>query len=439
MRAKKRIAQTVALVLSLGISQAVFGENLQEVYDLSLTSDPSLQAAEAGYLAALEAKPQARSAFRPQLNANAGYELHDQSFDDSPNRNGDYDFSRLSYGLNLSQSLYNKPARVQLDQADSSISKAEANIVASRQNQIVSVAEAYFNVLSAADNLEFAKAEKDAISRQLEQSRERFEVGLIAITDVREAEAQYDLAVSQEISAENQLNIALENLQVIMGKAPQKLATLQEAFEPTEPNPTSIEDWVKLALENSLALRAATHDLDAAKLEVKKAKAGNLPTIGASASYGVQDDDDGLSEGNAADTALGLSLTWPIYNGGLTSSQTRQAEHQYLQAKESFELQRRQIVRQTRAAYLNVLASISQVKALKQALKSTQTAHETAKAGFEVGTRTAVDVLLALRETYRAQSNYASARYNYILEMFRLKQAAGTLSAADIKDINKWL
>lgn len=434
MQAKKHLFRSIALVLTMGLSQATFSEDLQEIYDLAVASDPSLRAAEAGYLAALEAKPQARSGFRPQLNASGGYELHDQS-----TTVGDADFGRLTYGLSLSQTLYNKALKLQNSQADISLEKAEADIISARQAQILSVAEAYFSVLSAQDNLEFAKAEKEAIARQLEQSRERFEVGLIAITDVREAEAQFDLSVSQEISAENQLDIALENLHVFIGRPPENLATLQESFEPILPEPASIDEWVKVALDNSLTLRAATHDVETARLQIKRNKAGNLPTIGASAVYGAQDDDNGFTDGKTEDTSLGLSLSWPIYNGGLTSSQTRQAQHQYTQAKQGLELQRRQTVRQTRAAYLNVLASISQVKALKQALKSTQTAHETALAGFEVGTRTAVDVLLALRETYRAQSNYASARYNYMLELFRLKQAAGTLNVNDIQAINKWL
>lgn len=430
--------------LSIALASPMAGaEDLLDVYRLAQQSDPTLRAAEAGYQAALQAKPQAKAPLKPQINASAGIEKHDQTFADTdPNTSAffrDSKFTRKNYGLRLDQTLYNRALTQQLKQANAQVSKADAEVISARQSQILNVAESYFNALAAIDNMAFVEAEKTAIARQLTQSQQRFEVGLIAITDVKEAQAQYDLAVAQEIDAKNQYNIAMENLQVLIGHLPTDLQPLSNTFKPVAPNPESIEKWVSIALENSLSLRAAQRQLEIAKAEVARQGAGHLPTLGLKAEHGVQDDDSGFNQGESADTVIGLELNLPIYNGGLVKSRTKQARLNHQQAIQQAELQRRETIRQTRAAYLNTVAGISRVKALEQALASTRSAHETAEAGFEVGTRTAVDVLLALRETYRAQRDYARARYDTILQTFRLKQAAGTLSEADITETNNWL
>lgn len=438
MKMQNRGLASLALACCL-MTNPLAAESLQEIYDLALTTDPALGAAEAQYQAALQAKPQARAALLPQINAQAGLDLIDMDYSDTASVFTDDSFSRKSFGIRLDQALYNKNSRIRLSQADSQIAQAEAQIRDARQNLIVRTAEAYFNVLSANDSLDFARAEKEAISRQLEQSRERFEVGLIAITDVKESEAKHDLAVAEEIDAENQLNISAENLQVIIGRLPENLRPLNDSFELTGPEPADIQKWVETALDNSLPLRAARHALEIAEKEVERRRAGHHPTLGLKAEVGGQDDDGGFNKGQAINSSVGLEFKLPLYSGGLTSAQVSEASHLHTQARNNFELQRRESVRQTRASYLNVLAGISRVKALKQALGSTRIAAEAAQAGFEVGTRTAVDVLLALRETYRAQRDYSRARYDYILSAFRLKQAAGTLTAGDITEINRWL
>ncbi len=446
MKMSKTLTGVSVSILSLSIllaSPLAGAEDLSDIYKQAQQSDPSLRAAEAGYRAALQAKPQALAPLKPQITANAGLERHDQTFSDTSATTSaffrDSDFIRNNYGIRLDQTLYNRSLSQQLKQANSQVDKAEADIVAARQKQILDVTETYFNALSAVDNMEFAGAEKTAIARQLTQSKERFEVGLIAITDVKEAQAQYDLAVAQEIDAKNQYNIAMENVQVLVGHLPTDLQPLSETFAPTSPQPANIEEWVAIALENSLALKAAQHQQAISKAEVSRQKAGHLPTIGLRAEHGVQDDDSGFNEGKSADTILGLQLNLPLYAGGLVKSRTTQAKLTLEQARQQTELQRRVTIRETRAAYLTIVAGISRVKALQQALISTKSAHETAEAGFEVGTRTAVDVLLALRETYRARRDYSRARYDTILQTFRLKQAAGTLSEKDIMDTNDWL
>ena len=427
------------LIFSSLIVKPVAAESLQDIYQLALTADPTLGAAEAEYQAALQAKPQARAALLPQINAQAGYDLIDSELEDSAEVFRSNSFKRKSYSINLKQVIYNKDNWLRLAQADGQIAQAEARIQAARQELMVRTAEAYFDALSAKDSLEFAEAEKEAIGRQLEQSRERFEVGLIAITDVKESEAKHDLAIAEEIDAQNQLNISNENLQAIIGRLPENLQPLKEAFELVTPEPANIQKWEDSALENSLPLRAAQFDLEIAKKEVDRRRAGHHPTLGLKAQYGSQDDDGGFNRGEAINSSVGLELSLPIYSGGQTSAQIAEATHLHTQARKGFELQRRESIRETRASYLNVIAGISRVKALNQALSSTQTAAEAAQAGFEVGTRTAVDVLLALRETYRAKRDYSRARYDYIVSTFRLKQAAGTLTAQDIAEINRWL
>lgn len=442
----KPLATISASLLSLSIlfaAPVANAEDLLDIYKLAQQSDPSLRAAEAGYRAALQARPQAMASLKPQISANAGIERHDQTFKDTAANTAAFfrnsKFQRNNYGIRLDQTLYNRSLGQQLKQANSQVDKAEVDIIAARQNQILNVAESYFNALSAIDNMAFASAEKTAIARQLTQSKERFEVGIIAITDVKEAQAQYDLSVAQEIDAKNQYNIALENVQVLIGRLPMELQPLSDTFTPANPHPENIEKWVAIALENSVALQSAAHQQAIAKAEVSRQNAGHLPTLGLSAEHGVQDDDNGFNQGKSGDTIIGLQLNLPLYSGGLMKSRTSQAKLTLEQARQQTELQRRTTIRETRAAYLTTVAGISRVKALQQALVSTKSAHETAEAGFEVGTRTAVDVLLALRETYRARRDYSRARYDTILQTFRLKQATGTLSEKDIMDTNDWL
>jgi len=421
------------------MAKPVAAESLQDIYQLALTADPTLGAAEAEYQAALQAKPQARAALLPQINAQAGYDWLGNKFKDSKDFFEDDNFKRRTYGINIDQVLYNKDSWTKFAQADSQIAQAEAQVLAARQDLMVRTTKAYFDALSAKDSLEFAEAEKEAIARQLEQSRERFEVGLIAITDVKESEAQHDLAIAEEIDAQNQLNITGENLQAIIGRLPENLQPLSEKFELITPEPANIQEWEDSALDNSLTLKAAQFTLEAAKKEVDSRRAGHYPTLGLKAQYGSQEDKGGFNKGEAINSSVGLEFNLPIYSGGLTSARVAEATQLQEQARNNFELQRRESIRKTRASYLNVIAGISRVKALNQALSSTETAAEAAQAGFEVGTRTAVDVLLALRETYRAKRDYSRARYDYILNTFRLKQATGTLSAKDIADINRWL
>jgi outer membrane protein len=214
---------------------------------------------------------------------------------------------------------------------------------------------------------------------------------------------------------------------------------LQDDFVPQAPDSSGIDGWVDKAIANSKVLKAAEMGVELAAREVKRRRAGHLPTLSLKAEAGTQDDDGGFSKGKATEKTVGIALKLPIYSGGLVGAQVAEAAELHRQAKQQYELQKREIVRQTRASFLNVQSGISRVKALRQALASTETAAKATQAGFEVGTRTSVDVLLSLRETYRAQRDYSRARYDYIISVLRLKQAAGILGAADLEQINNWM
>lgn len=437
------IQRSLATVVLLTASSMAGAEDLLTVYQMALENDAQLAAAEASYQASLEGKPQARSALLPQVDAQASYSTSDRTIDARGNTI-DYEPESTQWGLNLSQSVYRHQNWVAFDQADNRVAQAKAELEASRQDLVVRVAEAYFDVLGAEDNLRFARAEKDAIGRQLEQSQKRFEVGLIAITDVKESQSRYDQAVATEIEAINTLDNAREVLQVITGQYIESVDPLSESLPLVKPNPSDIDAWTQTALEQNLQLRAAKLSLEVAQKEISRQRGGHYPYVDLNASYTNSSDDNynltiGEYTSDTEDTTILLQATLPLYAGGSTSSLVRQARSNFQQAQQQTELQRRETVRQTRASYLNVQAAIASVQALSRVLESNRTAAEATEAGFEVGTRTAVDVLITLSNVFQGERDYARSRYQYVLNGLRLKQAAGTLSEGDVQEINRWI
>jgi outer membrane protein len=423
----------------LGLSGSVVAENLREIYQLAKTNDPQYKAAQAAYLADSEVRAQARSVLLPQLNATIF--KTDNEFEliaPAPSTTTDYETD--GYTLTLNQTIYHHDYYLQLNQADAQVAAATAQLRDAEQALVLRVAQNYFDVLAAIDNQVFARAEKKAISEQLQQAKQRFNVGLTAITDVHEAQARYDQAVAQDIVAENQLAISLEALRELTGTAHKDLQALGESNPLVIPEPQEVKQWVDMALAQNLPLLVAQKNLEIARDEVSRQRAGHYPTLDLVAQKSSIDSTSPLAmyeEGE--DTSISLQLNIPLYSGGNTSSRTREAAYRYQQAKENFESARRETERLARNAYLGVVANISQVTALKQALASSQIALEATQAGFEVGTRTAVDVLDSQRELFLAKRNYARARYDYILETLRLKQAAGLLKEQDLLQINNWL
>lgn len=434
---KLKLSFTAVASLSL-LSFASSAEDLVSVYKAAIQNDSQFRAAQAEYQALLETKNQSIASFLPTISANAFYS--DNSDDSSLTSSTDYKSD--GYSLNLTQPLYRHANYVGLTQADATVAQATAMFEYAKQDLIIRVVKQYFAVLAAFDDLEFAKAERKSIKRQLKQTQQRFNVGLIAITDVHEAKARYDQAVARAIVAENTLAISQETLREITTKDHSNLAFLSTDHPLVKPEPADVSQWIKTANNQNTLLIASRKNVDVARAEVSRQKSGHYPTLDLTASHANTDYGSGSPFFGGSDktsNSVSLQLNIPLYQGGLVNSLTRAAEQRLVQAQEKLEQQKRATERQTRNSYLSVVANISQVKALKQALASSQVALEATQAGFEVGTRTTVDVLNSQRELYRARRDYAQVRYNYVLETLSLKLAAGTLSVVNIEQLNPWL
>ncbi len=425
-------------VATLLLPQSVYAGGLLDNYLLARDNDPQLKAAEATRLAQNETKSQSIALLLPNISFRGNT---DKVSSETTNSNFfpavKEDYSSKGYSLNITQAVYHHDYWVGLRQADATVAQAEADYGVAKQELMVRLASSYFDLLAAQDNLDFARAEKQATTRQLEQAKQRFEVGLIAITDVHEAQAQYDLTVAQEISADNLLANAREALQEITGQYEQAPLSLKKEIPLISPEPSDIEKWVKQATQHNLNLKSAQFASEVASEEINRQRAGHFPTLDIVASRTNRDTGGLTGRINDTDT-ISLQLNVPLFAGGAVNSRTRQAAYRADAAKQNLIQARRTVMRQTRNAYLGVMAEISRVKALRQAVISTAKANEATQAGFEVGTRTIVDVLVSQRELFRAKRDYARSRYDYILNTFRLKQAAGSLAQADISAINKW-
>lgn len=435
------VAKYLGLVATLLVAPCSQAENLLEVYQSARTNDPNYLAAIAEYDAAREAAPQAWSAVYPQINFQGTHsEVDEERTLTGTGTVTNYDYDSDTYVLSLKQTIYNQKQFDRISQAGAEVAVAEAGLNNAGHELILRAAQTYFDVLGAQDNLRFAQAEKNAIEQQLRQTRERFKVGLTAITDVHEAQARFDQAVASEIEASNNYATSLEALRVITNTRPSTLASLSEQAPLVAPDPADIDAWVKTALDNNLQLIAADKTMQAARHGLGVARSDHYPSLDLQANR--TDHETGGGQFGAFEqegTTVSLVLNVPLFAGGAVNSASRQAAANYERSRQNHELQRRTTVSQARNNYLTVISNISRVQALKQALRSSKTALDATQAGYEVGTRTAVDVLDSQRELFRAERDYARARYDYILGTLRLKQAAGTLSENDLKLVNDWL
>lgn len=440
----------IAACAALACSLAQAGE-LIRVFELAERNDPTFAAARWAREAALEARPQARAALLPVLSAAAFETRGDTTNTFTTNQGGapqrqSNTSTADSSGWNASLSLpvYDHARWLQLAQADDSIALAQARYRAAEQELAIRVVQAYFDVLAAHDRLRFAEAEHRAVERQLEQARKRFEVGLSAVTDVREAEARFDLTVSQKLDAEQGLQAARDALAEIIGMPASRVVPLREQVPLKGPDPNDVQQWIAAALEHNPELLAARHNAALAERDVRIQRAGHYPTLTLTGTHFEQESTQfvfGL--GNfPADTEgdrVTLTLNLPVFSGGLVRSRVRQAIAVREQRKAELTAAERAVERQVRNAYQGVLSGIARVKALRQAVVSAQTALEASEAGLEVGARTAVDVLNAQRELFAARRDYARARYDYLLSVLRLKQAAGRLAFRDVLEVDRLL
>jgi outer membrane protein len=430
-----------ALITYLLVTQPLQAENLLEIYKTALENDPTYLAAYSDYKAIVESKNQSVAPLLPNLNLSAHYSDNKTEYRTTGE---DYDYTETGYNLDLTQAIFRYDYWVALRQANLQVAQAEASFRNARQQLILNVTSRYLEVLAAGDNLTFARSEMKAIGEQLNQTKQRYEVGLSAITDVHEAQARYDQAVAQNIEAENLLANTKENLREVTGQYYEHLAILAEKSPLIAPNPQNVDAWLDVAKDRSLSLIAAEKAMQIAQEEISRNRAGHYPTLDLVASIGYTETDGNtllspVTGREVDDSRIGVQLNLPLYEGGRVSSLTQEAAYRYQQAKDLYEQQRRATERETRSSYLNVLANISSVKAFATALESSKTALQATEAGYEVGTRTAVDVLNSRREVYRAERDYARSRYTYIQETMRLRAAVGTLSEREIAAINKWL
>ncbi len=429
-----------AMIMST-VSAPLYAETLLQVYEHAKQNDAQLKISEMGFLAALEAKPQVLSGLKPQATLSGGPNVGAQ-YTGKRSYGGENTaaYFNIGYDLNLSKVIINKQLDAQIDQVDFSILQSKALLEADRQDLIIRVAEAYFSYLNANDTLAFRKAEKNAIGKQLNQVKAFFEAGRSAITDVKEAQATYDLSVAQIEVANQQIDVSRESLRAITTRYYKQLNGAADNVPLLVPKPNNIEAWAKAAVNNSKDLIAAKHAVEVAQKTIDFEKAANKGTLSLIANQGGDSvfgkdtvDSDTLN------ASVGVQYNLTILDGGNISSRVREARHKLHQSQQQVELQKRLAIQQSRAAYLTIVSGLAQVKALKQALNSSQTAASATQAGFEAGTRTAVDVLLALRNTFSARRDYTSARYDFLLNTLKLKQASGTLSESDVAALSKIL
>ncbi|WP_115717657.1 outer membrane channel protein TolC [Gallaecimonas mangrovi] len=438
----------LSLLVGVGFISQAHAVNLVEVYQQALQNDPTLQQADAKRKAAMSGIDISKADLLPQLTADLGYQFSPkyQDYDSYGDGYTTYEGKTKYWSakISLQQLIFDKGTWVKLDQAEKTAAQSEINYGSARQDLIVRVAQAYFAVLQAKDTLDFRKAEQKAIARQLEQTKQRFAVGLTAITDVHEAQAKYDSSVANVISAQNDLDNSYEGLTEITGLRYHDLEVLDtKKFDPNLPQGTPA-DWVKRAESNNLSLQAQRMSVDIARDDIKYAESGHYPTVSLTGSYQKTNTDANLddpvdydlNEPTIDNATIGVGVSIPIFSGFRTSSQVKQAQAQFVSSSEQLVSIHRQVVRNVRNYYNNVKASLSSVKAYEQSVISSQSALDATEAGFEVGTRTIVDVLNSNQSLYQAKQMLAEARYNFILNNLQLKQYDGTLADADLGTIN---
>jgi outer membrane protein len=451
---------TLALVCAF-CAPAYAQESLLDIYQRALQNDPAIREAEATYRAQAEVRPQVRSGIFPTVSLGATRSGRhtdttggsvDPIFGGTVGTQNIAESDNHGFNIGLTQTVFNWSLYAQMRQADKRVARAETDYESAKQQLLVRVSTAYFNVLAAEDNLASATAAREAIARQLEQAQRRFEVGLIAITDVQQSQAAFDSAVADEIDAQRLLATNHELLREIIGDLITDLAGPTDELPLLSPDPADAEQWVRTALAQNLTLVSQRLATDIADDQIDIDRGSRLPTLSLSAGYSDQTSSSTTTFFSAvapprvtpADTNpvgrnWSLDLRFPIFTGGLNKSRVQQSVFLHRAATETLERIARQTERQTRDAYLGVISEISRVRALRQAVESNRTALRATEAGFEVGTQTTVDVLASQNNLRRAETNYSRSRYDYMLDVLLLKQAAGSLTIADIEQIDSWL
>jgi outer membrane protein len=438
------------------MAPAVHATDLLQTYRDALTSDPVYASARAARDAGLEALPQGRAGLLPTItgigntqdnryvtaySGNASVLALEGIASPISTQLG----NNWGYTITLTQPLFNWQNYVVYKEAGYKVAQAEATFGQAAQDLVVRVSQAYFDVLASQDSLAFIRAQKTAISEQLAQAKRNFEVGTSTIVDTHEAQSRYDLAVSQEIAAESDLEIKKQTLRQIVGTAPRELAPLRSNLMLASPQPGSMDSWVDAAEKTNLLVQSQAAGVEVANNEIERFRAGHLPTLNlvgndgrATTGIGVV----GIPGAPSTDVyyrQIGVQLNVPIFTGGLVSSQARQAIAMREKARQDLENARRTAALSARQSYLGVTNGIAQVKALEQALISSQSSLDSNKLGYEVGVRINIDVLNAQQQLYSTKRDLSKAIYDTIMSGLKLRNAAGILGDEDVQQINAML
>lgn len=425
-----------------GFSAMSQAENLMQVYQQARVSNPDLRKSAADRDAAFEKINEARSPLLPQLGLGADY-TYTNGYRDSNGVNSNV----TSGSLQLTQTLFDMSKWRALTLQEKAAGIQDVTYQTDQQTLILNTATAYFNVLSAIDTLSYTEAQKQAIYRQLDQTTQRFNVGLVAITDVQNARSQYDSVLANEVTARNNLDNAVEALRQVTGNYYPELASLNvDGFKTNKPQ--TVNALLKEAENRNLSLLQARLNQDLAREQIRQAQDGHLPTLDLTASTGVSNtsysgskthNSTQYNDNDAGQNKIGLSFSLPLYQGGMVNSQVKQAQYNFVGASEQLESSHRSVVQTVRSSFNNINASISSINAYKQAVVSAQSSLDAMEAGYSVGTRTIVDVLDATTTLYNAKQQLSSARYNYLINQLNIKSALGTLNEQDLVALNNTL
>jgi outer membrane protein len=431
----------VAMFAMVGGAQAA---DLLDTFHAAQANDPVFAAARATQRAGLEKLPQGRALLMPNINLSANSTYNDNTTQYSGATvfsGGSNSYNSHGYSVNLVQPLFRQQNWLAYTEAELQVAQSEAQFRLAEQDLILRVAQAYFDVLIVQDSVQLAEVQKTAITEQLEQAKRNFEVGTTTITDTHEAQARYDLTVAQEIVAQNNLEIKRRTLQQLINTLPKDLNHIGEKFKLEAPQPADMEKWVEDALLRNPQLAIAQASAVLAEKEVARNRGGHYPTVDLVASY-ANNTANGGSFGVGSDStskSVGVQLNLPLFQGGATNSKWREAEANRERAKQELENTRRTVATQTRQSYLSTVSGIAQVKALQQALLSSESVLEASKLGQEVGVRTNLDVLNAQQQLYSTRRDLYQAEYNYLISQLRLKAAAGSLGEDELSRINQAL
>jgi outer membrane protein len=443
----KRILTSVCFALLFAAVPAAqtYAADLIDIYKEARGSDAVYASARAAWSAGQEKLPQGRSGLLPQVSATASTQYNDRdiAYRTPANPSSVAQFNSNALTLSLTQPLFRAQNYTQYEQAKTQLVQSDVQLALASQDLVLRVAQTYFDVLLAQFNVGLAAAQKTAIAEQLAQAKRNFEVGTATITDQNDAQARYDLTVSQEIAAQNDLEIKQRAVEQLIGKPAPVLAKLvPDQLQLIVPAPDNMDAWVQDANQTNLQVQLGEAGLTFANQEVTRNRGGHLPTLDAVASYSDTGAGSALQGGPGLDTTtrfIGLQLAVPIYQGGLTSSRVREALANEDKARQDLENARRSAALATRQAFLGVTGGIAQIKALRAAQVSSQSSLDSTRVGLEVGVRTQVDLLNAQQQVFATRRDLAQAAYNYIMSLLKLKAATGRLSEDDLVQVNAWL